>query len=108
MSQGSTQFYLICFWGIHRYEEKTNLNPEKKVKNCVKYDSCIWNIQLLTQSDLFKAKYHLLHIQLMVAMANKSSHCTFLLQYAWQLPVYHSEISIMILADLSSIRQLIL
>lgn len=81
---------------------------KKKVKNCVKYNSCIWNIQLLTQSDLFKAKHHLLHIQLMVAMANKSSHCTVLLQYAWQLQVYHLEISIMILADLSSIRQLIL
>jgi len=27
----------------------------------------------------------------MVAMANKSSHHTALLQYAWQLQVYHSE-----------------
>lgn len=108
MSQGSTQFYPICIWGTQRYEEKTNSNPEKNVKHCVKYNSCSWNVQLLTQSDLFKAKHHLLHIQLMVAMAKKSSRCTVLLQYAWQLQVYHSEISIMILADLSHIRQLIL
>lgn len=46
---------------------------------------------MLTQSHLFKAKHHLLHIQLMVAMENNSSHCTALLQYAWQLKVYHSE-----------------
>lgn len=64
---------------------------KKKVKNCVKYKSFIWNIQLLTQTDLFKAKHHLLHIQLVVAMANKSSHHTALLHYAWQFKVYKSE-----------------
>lgn len=75
----------------HKDMKKKLIKNRKSAKNCVKYKSFIWNIQLLTQSDLFKAKHHLLHIQLMVAMANKGSHCTALLQYAWQLQVYHSE-----------------
>lgn len=29
MSQGSTQFYPIPFWGTHRCEEKNNSKPEK-------------------------------------------------------------------------------